>query len=142
MYEDRVHTAGLGATLELVEDVLKMGPRYEISNATTDIDVITGPGPGTSAQYVSKPVPPITTRSRALKLFGEYTIKPNAVLRVVYALEHLEVADPALTGPIPDTASTNLAGVRSAASFGWLLGGNNSGAYNLHLFNVSVICRF
>lgn len=142
-YQDRVHTLGAGATWNVVENVFKVGPRYEMSYAATDINVVSGPGAGTSAQYVSLPVPSITTRSRGLKLFGEYTFRPNASFRVVYDLEHLDTQDPALnTGPIPNTASTSLAGVRAAASYGWLLGGNTSGAYDIHVITASVIWRF
>ncbi len=142
-YQDRVHTLGAGATWEVIEGVLKLGPRYEMTLATTDIDAVTGPGAGTSAQYVSKPVPSITTSTRGLKLFGEYKFKPNAVFRLVYDFEHLNTKDPALnTGPIPNTATTALTGVVGAPSYGWLLGGDTSGAYDIHVITASVIWRF
>jgi MtrB/PioB family decaheme-associated outer membrane protein len=142
-YQDRVHTLGLGATWQIIEDVLKAGPRFEMSYATTDINPVSGPGAGTSAQYVSKPVPTIVTSSRGLKVFAEYTFRPNASFRVVYDFEHLDTEDPALnTGPMPNTAATSLTGVRGAASYGWLLGGDTSGAYDIHVISASVIWRF
>jgi hypothetical protein len=114
-----------------------------MSYATTDIDVVSGAGAGTSAQFVSMPVPSIVTSSRGLKLFGEYKVKPQVIFRVVYDFEHLNTEDPALnTGPMPNTASTSLAGVRGPASYGWLLGGDSSGAYDIHIATASVIWRF
>jgi hypothetical protein len=142
-YQDRVHTLGLGATFNVVRNKFRVGPRYELSLGNTDIDVVTGPGAGTSAQYVSSPVPAITTSSYGAKLFGEYDFRPNVSFRVVYDNEHLNTKDPALnTGPLPNTAATSLAGVVGAPSYGWLLGGNTSGAYSIQLITASMIWRF
>lgn len=142
-YRDRVHTLGLGATWELIENVFKVGPRYEMTRGATDIDVVSGPGAGTSPQFVSKPVPSITASTRGFKLFGEYSFRPNAIFRVVYDFEHLDTSDPSLnTGPLPAVTATSLAGVPGATNYGWLVGGDSSGAYHLHVLSTSVIWRF
>ncbi len=142
-YHDRVHTVGLGATWEAIRGKLRVGPRYELSLGNTDIDVVSGPGAGTSAQYVSAPVPQIRTSSYGVKFFGDYLVRPAITLRVVYDYEHLDTTDPALnTGPLPNTAATNLAGVVGAPAYGWLLHGDASGVYRIHLATASLIWRF
>src|SRR4029079_13960800 len=100
-YHDRVQTVGLGTSWNAIGKTLKIGYRYELSLGNTDINVVSGPGAGTSAQYVSKPVSPVSTSSYGSKFFGDYLVRTNVTLRVLYDYEHLNTEDPALnTGPL------------------------------------------
>jgi hypothetical protein len=92
---------------------------------------------------VSQPVAPISTSSSGAKVFGDYLFRPNVKLRIAYDYEHLNTKDPALnTGPLPNTATTSLAGVISAPNYGWLLGGDSSGAYSISVITASMTWRF
>jgi len=142
-YHDHVHTVGLGTSWNVIGKTLKVGYRYQLSLGNTDVNVVSGPGAGTSAQFVSKPVPTIETSSYGSKIFGDYLVRSNVTLRVVYDYEHLNTDDPALnTGPMPNTAQTSLTGVVGTPSYGWLLSGDTSGEYRLQLVTASLIWRF
>jgi MtrB/PioB family decaheme-associated outer membrane protein len=138
-WQDVVDTIGVGATLSVGN--VTIGPRYERSAGNTDINVVSGPGAGTSAQWMSKPVPTIVTRSSGAKIAAEYALPRNASIRVVYDYEQLSTQDPMLnTGALP--AVQTLFPTAGAITNGWLVGGDASGAYHLHIVTTSVIWRF
>lgn len=138
-YDDVVDTIGFGATFTAGK--LKIGPRYERSRGNTDINVVSGRGNGSSAQWMSKPVPTIATTSYGAKLVADYALQDNASVRLVYDYEHLDTLDPFLnTGPLP-TAQT-LFPTAGAVTNGWLFGGDASGTYRIHVFAASIVWKF
>ncbi len=145
-FVDRVHTAGLGATWDVIQETLKIGVDYAVS---ADFSDVKSKGSGlfnignstlTNAlgYAASSSVPTAMTFSNSVKLFCDYTFLPGLTLRLTYRYAQQETNDPLLdTGALPNVSAPGV-----TASYPYLFAGETNPNYNVHLAVASLIYKF
>ena len=123
-HRDEVDSFGIGVKHSLIKDKLDVGADYVYAKSTGSVDVTTG------SALSSATLPDLETKLHSLKVYADYKIKRDLVLRLRYWYEKYDSEDWALDSVEPNT----LANVITL--------GESSADYDVHAVGLSVLYRF
>jgi MtrB/PioB family decaheme-associated outer membrane protein len=120
--EDKIDTAGIGVTYQVIKDKLDIGADYTVSKSDGDVTVKSG---APDSEF-----PDLSTTLKSLKLYATYQLQESLSLRATYWYEDYDSDNWTIDGVSPDTISNVL-------SFG-----EKSPTYDVNAFTLALRYKF
>jgi MtrB/PioB family decaheme-associated outer membrane protein len=120
--KDKINTAGIGVTYQVIKDKLNIGADYTVSKSDGDVTVKSG---APDSEF-----PDLSTTLKSLKLYATYQLQESLSLRATYWYEDYDSDNWTIDGVSPDTISNVL-------SFG-----EKSPTYDVNAFTLALRYKF